>query len=69
MDLKSKTLPSLAALTAVASLSFASAAAYAQEKTITLCWAAWDPANAIEGLHDQEWSENEVRVCTMAELC
>jgi multiple sugar transport system substrate-binding protein len=29
-----------------AMLAFASAA-QAQTKTITLCWAAWDPANAL----------------------
>ncbi|WP_341676219.1 ABC transporter substrate-binding protein [Niveibacterium sp. SC-1] len=34
------------ALVFVASL-FAATIASAQEKTITLCWAAWDPANAL----------------------
>jgi multiple sugar transport system substrate-binding protein len=62
MDLKSKTLPSLAALTAVASLSFASAAAYAQEKTITLCWAAWDPANALVELSKDFTTKSGVKM-------
>ena len=29
------------------SSSLGSTAAQAQDKTITLCWAAWDPANAL----------------------
>ncbi|MFN5803284.1 MAG: carbohydrate ABC transporter substrate-binding protein, partial [Burkholderiales bacterium] len=28
-------------------ISLASTSLYAQNKTITLCWAAWDPANAL----------------------
>jgi multiple sugar transport system substrate-binding protein len=32
---------------ALASLAFGSGGALAQGKTITLCWAAWDPANAL----------------------
>src|SRR2546429_9763929 len=34
------------AIAVAAMLAFASAA-QAQTKTITLCWAAWDPANAL----------------------
>ncbi len=42
-----KKLPGVSALTVAAALALGSAAANAQEKTITLCWAAWDPANAL----------------------
>ena len=31
----------------VAALGIQAAPAQAQNKTITLCWAAWDPANAL----------------------
>ena len=36
-----------AATALAASLLFSTSGAYAQSKTITLCWAAWDPANAL----------------------
>src|ERR1700688_5037821 len=42
-----KRLPGVAAFAASAVLSLGSTAAQAQGKTITLCWAAWDPANAL----------------------
>jgi multiple sugar transport system substrate-binding protein len=42
-----KKLPALAAIAAVGVLGLGSGAAQAQGKTITLCWAAWDPANAL----------------------
>ena len=42
-----KTLPRMITLAAAAVLAFGSGAARAQDKTITLCWAAWDPANAL----------------------
>src|ERR1700736_2367437 len=42
-----KRLPGVAAFAAAAVLSLGSTAAQAQGKTITLCWAAWDPANAL----------------------
>src|SRR6201985_3634849 len=41
-----KYLLGAAALAALAALAFA-APTSAQPKTITLCWAAWDPANAL----------------------
>jgi multiple sugar transport system substrate-binding protein len=41
-----KMLPRLAAITLAGTLGLAGAA-HAQDKTITLCWAAWDPANAL----------------------
>jgi len=40
-------LPALSTLAAAALLGLGSTAAQAQDKTITLCWAAWDPANAL----------------------
>ena len=42
-----KTLPGVATLAAATILSLGSGIAEAQGKTITLCWAAWDPANAL----------------------
>src|SRR5215813_1223793 len=36
-----------AALATLAALAFGSTAARAEDKTLTLCWAAWDPANAL----------------------
>jgi len=43
-----KKLPAVAAAAAAAGvLALGSTAAQAQGKTITLCWAAWDPANAL----------------------
>lgn len=37
----------LAAGTVACSMSFGVATAHADEKELTLCWAAWDPANAL----------------------
>ena len=46
--------------------------AQAQAKQLTLCWAAWDPANAlvelVEGLHDEDRHRDEVRVRAVDEL-
>ena len=42
-----KKLPAIAAIAAAGVLGLGSNAAQAQGKTITLCWAAWDPANAL----------------------
>lgn len=42
-----KKLSGVSTLAVAAALALGSAAAHAQEKTITLCWAAWDPANAL----------------------
>lgn len=42
-----KKLPGVSALTVAAALALGGTAAHSQEKTITLCWAAWDPANAL----------------------
>ena len=37
----------LAAGTVACSMSFGTVMAHADEKELTLCWAAWDPANAL----------------------
>ncbi len=42
-----KKLSGISALTVATALALGSAGAQAQDKTITLCWAAWDPANAL----------------------
>jgi multiple sugar transport system substrate-binding protein len=42
-----KKLPSLAPLAVAVALGLGASAVQAQSKTITLCWAAWDPANAL----------------------
>lgn len=42
-----KKLPGVSALTVAVALALGGTTAHAQEKTITLCWAAWDPANAL----------------------
>ena len=47
MKSMSKMLPGVIALAAATVLSLTSADVRAQDKTITLCWAAWDPANAL----------------------
>jgi multiple sugar transport system substrate-binding protein len=40
-------LPGATTLATAVALSLAGTAVQAQDKTITLCWAAWDPANAL----------------------
>jgi multiple sugar transport system substrate-binding protein len=40
-------VPGLATLAAVTALTLTASTASAQDKTLTLCWAAWDPANAL----------------------
>ena len=42
-----KKLPASGAIALAAVLGLGGTAAQAQDKTITLCWAAWDPANAL----------------------
>ena len=37
----------LAAGTVACTMSFGTVMAHADEKELTLCWAAWDPANAL----------------------
>jgi len=42
-----KTARGLASAAAIAALALGSTVAHAADKTLTLCWAAWDPANAL----------------------
>ena len=56
---------SLAAALAVSVAGLAwSGTAQAEEKSLTLCWAAWDPANALVELSKdftKEWSILAIR--------
>ncbi|TMH09622.1 MAG: carbohydrate ABC transporter substrate-binding protein, partial [Betaproteobacteria bacterium] len=42
-----KTSKVAAAASVLAATALFSVGAQAQQKTLTLCWAAWDPANAL----------------------
>jgi len=57
-----KKLPAAATLAAAAVLSLGSTAAQAQGKTITLCWAAWDPANALVELSKDFTAQTKVNM-------
>ena len=57
-----KKLPGRLALAAAAALSLASNVALAQDKTITLCWAAWDPANALVELSKDFTAKSGVKM-------
>ena len=56
-----KKLPGVLTTLAVAGLALANPSAYAQDKTITLCWAAWDPANALVELSKDFTAKSGVR--------
>jgi multiple sugar transport system substrate-binding protein len=62
MNIRTKKLPSLIALAVAAGLSIGSTAAQAQDKTITLCWAAWDPANALVELSKDFTAKSGVKM-------
>ena len=62
MKLQRKTLSGLKALAAAALLSLGGTAALAQDKTITLCWAAWDPANALVELSKDFTAKSGVKM-------
>ena len=62
MKLTFKKLPGLAALAAAVALTFGGTAAQAQDKTITLCWAAWDPANALVELSKDFTAKSGVKM-------
>ena len=62
MNLKRNTLSGLQALAAAAFLSLGGTAAHAQDKTITLCWAAWDPANALVELSKDFTAKSGVKM-------
>ena len=50
------------AAAAAASSLLLCAGAQAQEKTITLCWAAWDPANALVELSKDFTAKSGIRM-------
>ncbi|MBC7941093.1 MAG: carbohydrate ABC transporter substrate-binding protein, partial [Chitinophagaceae bacterium] len=60
--MKPKALSGLQALAAAAALSLGGTAAHAQDKTITLCWAAWDPANALVELSKDFTAKSGVKM-------
>lgn len=62
MKSMSKMLPGVIALAAAAVLSLSPAAVSAQDKTITLCWAAWDPANALVELSKDFTAKTSVKM-------
>jgi multiple sugar transport system substrate-binding protein len=49
-------------LAAIATLTLASTAARAEDKTLTLCWAAWDPANALVELSKDFTAQSGVKM-------
>jgi len=57
-----KVLPAALALAAVTALGLAPAAVQAQDKTITLCWAAWDPANALVELSKDFTAKTNIKM-------
>lgn len=57
-----KKLPALAGIGFAAALSLGAAPAQAQDKTITLCWAAWDPANALVELSKDFTAKSGVKM-------
>ena len=56
-----KQLPALS-LAAAALLGFSGSSALAQGKTITLCWAAWDPANALVELSKDFTAQTKINM-------
>jgi len=60
---KMKTLlPGAASLAAAIALAASCGNALAQDKTITLCWAAWDPANALVELSKDFTAKSGVKM-------
>ena len=57
-----KKLPAIATVALAAAMTLGGAAAQAQDKTITLCWAAWDPANALVELSKDFTAKNGVKM-------
>lgn len=57
-----KKVPGLSAMAIAAALSLGGSGAHAQDKTITLCWAAWDPANALVELSKDFTAKSGIRM-------
>jgi multiple sugar transport system substrate-binding protein len=62
MEQKAKTARGFAALAAIAALALGCTGAQAQDKTLTLCWAAWDPANALVELSKDFTAQTGVKM-------
>jgi multiple sugar transport system substrate-binding protein len=52
----------LAQIVAASSLVLGATAAHAQDKQLTLCWAAWDPANALAELSKDFTAESGIQM-------
>ena len=57
-----KKLTGLSTMAVAAALTLGSVTAHAQDKTITLCWAAWDPANALVELSKDFTAKSGVKM-------
>jgi multiple sugar transport system substrate-binding protein len=57
-----KKIPALGSVALAAALALGTGAASAQEKTITLCWAAWDPANALVELSKDFTAQSKIKM-------
>ena len=52
----------LAIVTAASAMALAASAAKAQDQQLTLCWAAWDPANALAELSKDFTAESGIQM-------
>jgi multiple sugar transport system substrate-binding protein len=57
-----KKMPLLASIALASALSLSATTTEAQEKTITLCWAAWDPANALVELSKDFTAQSKIKM-------
>jgi multiple sugar transport system substrate-binding protein len=57
-----KKMPALASIAFASAFSLGVTTTQAQEKTITLCWAAWDPANALVELSKDFTAQSKVKM-------
>jgi len=55
-------VPAMAGISLAVALSAGTVPAQAQDKTITLCWAAWDPANALVELSKDFTAKSGVKM-------
>jgi multiple sugar transport system substrate-binding protein len=55
-------MPLLASIALASALSLSTTITQAQEKTITLCWAAWDPANALVELSKDFTTQSKIKM-------
>ncbi len=57
-----KKIPGLSAVAITAALALGGSGAHAQDKIITLCWAAWDPANALVELSKEFTAKSGIKM-------